>query len=615
MSILVGETRFDQILRLMGGRKPKSARVRAIQRRAGVPRSSELRRITQLRRRRWTDDEIEEAVEVLTETLKTPNGTMRLWPLQAMAIAEIVDNRGALLPIPAGDGKALISILTPTLLDDCERPLIIVPAHLREQTKRDVLPKMRKHWRIRDDIRVIGYSELSLAKNAEMLDELRPEYMALDECHYLKHTKSGRTRRVRRFMREHPDVVVAAMSGTITQRSLHDYSHIVEWTHGKEKSPLPTRHPDLCDWAQALDEHVPDEKRLMPGALQDLCEGEESARDGFKRRLVETPGIVFGDSSKVTSSLVIRKLDWKAPLKAQDALKKLRQDWEDPNGDAVMEAIDLWRKARQLSLGFWLKWDPPAPRDWLDARKDWNTYVRDTLNHNQRGLDTPLQVYRERAAEHGMPRKPPKPQTDDVEAKAKHEAAVKAWRADVDAWEAKQDPEHCEWCRWRAIRDTFKPNTVAEWLDERMAERCADWAQKEKGIVWVENPAFGEKIAEIAGIPYFGASDERILDYDGSGIVASLRAHGTGRNLQDRWHKMLFTSPPSSAHAVEQALARCHRAGQPADEVEAYFVLGEEEQIASLHSARSQAEYVRQTIGTRQRLLYATYDFDVEEVS
>ena len=615
--------RIDAVVQLIASGRPK---VTQRYRRRGVPRSLELRRINGLARRSWTKDEIDEAVEVLTEELRTPNGNMRLWPLQAQAIAEVVDNRGALLPVPAGDGKALISLLSPTLLD-ADRPLLLVPAHLREQTKRVVIPEMRRHWRIRDDIRVVGYSELSLAKNADMLERIDPGSIMSDEVHYLKHLKSGRTKRMKRFMKTNPEVVFAGMSGTITQRSLRDYAHIVEWTHGTLLSPLPVRYQDLQDWCSALDESVKEESRLEPGALMLFAEGEETAAQGFRRRLVETPGIVFGDSTSVTTALSLCKKEWPAPPAALPHLTKLRDEWEDPNGDAVMEVLDIWRKGRQLSLGFWLRWDPAAPRDWLDARKAWGRKVRATLDNNRRGLDTPLQVFREQEREHGKPtwgqlHEPDAPETTDpavytswqnkcatikllnAERKAKHDDEVEEWKKTLN-------PGHCDWCAWLAIRDTFKPNSVAEWIDESIAEKCAQWAKTEKGIVWVENPVFGEKVAELAGAPYFGAGDERIMDWKGGPIVASLRAHGTGRNLQDRWHKMLFTSTPSSNNDIEQGLARCHRAGQKSDEVEAYFVLGEDEQMASLRKAISQAHYVKATIGTKQRLLYGTYDFEI----
>ena len=313
--------RLDEVIKLIASGRP---RVTQKARRRGVPRSAELRRITKLPRRSWTADEIEEAVEVLTEALRTPKGNMRLWPLQAMAIAEVVDNRGGLLPVPAGDGKALISLLSPTLLDD-DRPLLLVPAHLREQTKRVVMPTMRRHWRIRDDIRVVGYSELSLAKNATMLEDYDPGCIMADEVHYLKHLKSGRTKRMKRFMKTNEGVPFAGMSGTITQRSLRDYAHILEWTHGCLGSPLPIRYQDLQDWCAALDESVRPGGRMDPGELMVFCEGEETAAQGFRRRLVQTPGIVFSDSTSVTSSLTLRKLDWPAPPAALPHLNKLRR--------------------------------------------------------------------------------------------------------------------------------------------------------------------------------------------------------------------------------------------------------------------------------------------------
>ena len=64
-------------------------------------------------------------------------------------------------------------------------------------------------------------------------------------------------------------LVLYALSGTITKRSLHDFAHILEWCLGKRRMPLPSTQRDLEDWARAID--VDKERdfrpRMLPGAL------------------------------------------------------------------------------------------------------------------------------------------------------------------------------------------------------------------------------------------------------------------------------------------------------------------------------------------------------------
>jgi hypothetical protein len=259
-------------------------------------------------------------------------------------------------------------------------------------------------------------------------------------------------------------------------------------------------------------------------------------------------------------------------------IAKLRRDWETPNGDLIVEAVEVWRHARELALGMWLKWDPPAPRDWMEARKAWNQYVRETLKNNKRHLDTPLQVWNE-CAEAPVP--------------------LKAW----------QD--------WKKIKDSFDPNTVPVWESDYLIHDAAKWLHDKEnggGIAWVEQIAVGERLAQVAGVPYFGGGEKasrEILDAQGP-IVASIAAHSTGKNLV-QWSRNLITCPPTSGKTWEQCLARTHRQGQTADEVEAWVYQHTDEFRAAMSQAVRDAKYQLDTLGGAQRLLYADVTFDIEE--
>lgn len=535
--------------------------------RAVVQRSQEFQRIAALPRRQWqTEPWLSNVVEIINDALRLPAAELGLWPIQCAALHDAVVEGGAFLPIGVGQGKAFISILAPVAMD-AERPVLFVPADLRDQTREHVLPLMRKHFRLHPRLRVIGYSELSLAKNAEMLEDLKPDLIVLDEVHSVKNKGAGRTRRLVRYFREHPETKCVAMSGTVSNRSIKDFAHIAEWCL-KTRSPVPRAWQELSDWADAIDEGVDEDKRVAPGALEAFCHENENVRQGFRRRLVETPGVVASAEHDLGVSLRVRRYLIEVPAAVREALSKLRNTWETPNGDIVTEAVDLWRHAREIALGFWYRWEPPAPRDWMNARREWKAYVREKLKHSKT-LDTELQVWN-------------------------------------DCERMQEAPD--EWHAWVKVRDSFKPNSIAEWIDDFALRACAEWI-RDGGIVWTSHRAFGERLAKprfSQGLySYFGAgTSKELLDYNLSRVALSISSHGQGKNLE-RYSRNLIVAPPSSGKTWEQVIGRTHREGQEADEVEVDVFLHAPELEDSFAQARADAVYLEDALGNRQKLNYA----------
>jgi hypothetical protein len=301
-------------------------------------------------------------------------------------------------------------------------------------------------------------------------------------------------------------------------------------------------------------------------------------------------------------------------------LAQLNLTWETPNGDLITEAVDLWRHARELACGFWYKWTPAAPPEWIDVRKVWKRYVRNTLKFNRRQLDTELQVWNESAKKHKRPSAPRLREIDE-EWTAKQVEGVRVanavkltdYEAELAAWRSRFNPKHCEWCGWLAIRDIYKINTVAEWVDDFAINDSAQWLRDVGGIVWTEHSAWGARLSEVSGFPYFGGgrkASREILECTGPMIV-SIKAHGEGKNLQHHHHDNLIATPQSSGKAMEQLLGRTHREGQKAPEVTAEIYMHSQEQIASVRKAFSDAQYLEHTLGSRQKLLYADKNFDL----
>lgn len=542
-----------------------------------VEDSLEFRRIAALPRRVWDDAGLTALAERLTAAYKTPTGTMTLRPVQALALHDIAYGNGLLGPIRVGGGKTLISLLAP-LVTDARRPVLLLPAGLRQKTERDratLLP----HWRIPRHMQLLSYEGLGRVSGAGELDRISPDLIVMDECHRAKNLRAGVTRRLARYLREHPDVRVVAISGTVIKHSLKDFAHIARWAL-REMAPVPDeRYVD--EWADALDEQVNPLRRLDPGPLVTLArptdEGDPTtrARLGFQRRLTETPGVVKyeGGADTCDASIYIRAVPYDVSQVTEDNFQKLRSAWLTPDDWPISEAIVHWRHARELALGFHGVWDPRPPDEWMVPRKGWASFVRRVIS-NSRHLDTELQVVN----------------------------AVRAGELDPAPYND-----------WSRVRASFVPHPKDVWHDDAALEACIAWMHdcgRNGGIVWCEHKFFAKELARRTKAKYYGAGGltkhgEYIEDADPrTCIIASIAANGTGKNLQ-RFSRNLFTAPPMGADACEQTIGRTHRSGQEADEVTCDFLMGCWEHWDGWAKARADARMAADMLGQSQKILLA----------
>src|SRR5665213_22043 len=206
--------------------------------------TSELKRILDLPRRAPV---IAPAlVDEMTNLLRTPNGTMRLKPLQALALYEMMQCQGAFLPLDVGEGKTLISLLAPYVLD-AKQPIMLLPAHLIQKTHREQ-EALSKHWRIPNNIRLMSYQILGLVQSADELEIYRPDLIVFDESQKAKNRSAAVVRRLCRYMDAHPETKCVAMTGTIMRKSLRDFAHILRWCL-KMGAPVPLTDGELDEWA------------------------------------------------------------------------------------------------------------------------------------------------------------------------------------------------------------------------------------------------------------------------------------------------------------------------------------------------------------------------------
>jgi hypothetical protein len=546
-----------------------------------VRHTDDLDRILALPRRNQTALEFGESIkDRLTALLKTPHGTQSLRAVQAAALYEIGTHGGLFGPIPVGHGKTLISLMAPYVLD-AVKPLLVLPAALLKKTRNE-MAKYAEHWKV-PTIQMISYELLGRVNYSTFLAEQNPDLIIFDEVHRAKNKKAAVTRRLIRYLRSAPHTKVVALSGTIMRKSLLDFGHILRWCL-KDKAPIPSTDHELEEWAQALDERVEEYERAELGALKAFSNGVDdidAVRRGFKERLVSTPGVVavgVGEDDLVECSLRVSALKYSVSDTTESHFSKLRNDMLTPDDWQLMQAVDVWRHARELALGLHYVWDPRPPDPWRNARRDWNAFVRETLSKS-RTLDSELQVVQ----------------------------ACDSGRLPNEALEA-----------WRAIRDTFTPNVKAIWHDASALRVCLDW-MKEPGIVWTEHDLFARRLAELSGCKYYGAkglTDRGEFIDDASPLqaaIVSIDANKEGRNLQHKWYRNLVTAPPEGADVWQQMLGRTHRPGQIADEVEVDVLLGCKEHANAWRRALSAAEAIRDTTGAESKLLLADTDWPSED--
>lgn len=554
----------------------------------GVQFTRELQRVVNLPRRIWTEESAGQLAKELTAAIRKPGGTMSLRPIQAQGLFELAELGGLFAPIRVGGGKTLLAALA-AFVTGSRRPLLLTKANLIEKTKREN-NELRKHWPAPNFLRMMSYELLGRVQSAGMLEQYAPDLIIPDEVHKLKNPKAAVTKRVKRYIEAHPDTKMAAMSGSITKRSLKDFAHILEWCLGAMKIPLPSNFRELEEWASALDEKTTEGSKMDPGALVLLIgDGPRTGdlvsdvRTAYGKRLVQTPGVVSSTEKGISCSLSIEAKEIAVRPTTDAAFELLRTAWTTPDDHWITDPLAYWRHARELALGFYYRWNPRPPDAWIEARKSWSRSMREILSNNRRELDSELQV------------------TQAVD-KGHYPSAEKALTD------------------WRAIRGTFEPNTEAVWFDDSVLKACSVWAIQAPGIIWTEHTAFALELARLSRLDYYGkqglnARGQPIEAHNPrESLIASIHSNGEGRNLQN-WNRNLIVSCPPNGPQWEQVLGRTHRDGQEADEVTFDVIVTALEHVSAFYQAIADARFEQSITPQEQKLLYADIVFpDPDEI-
>jgi len=592
--------------------------------RKGPGSSKDLARIVALPRRVQPNaTEMEALAEKWTAHLSRREGTMTLRPIQAVALEEALAAGGLMGLLGVGWGKTILSLLLPTVWGASVSALLI-PPNLKTKLFELEYPQLARHWKLpnlvghplqfpdsKGVLHVVTYSDLSSSKRADILERLQPDAVICDEAHSLRYASAARTKRFKRYFRmaraksrsASQDVVegnsgvlrdgfdpgnqsasrrgggvkLAVLSGTLTSRGINDYAHLSALALGAG-SPLPLDWHTLQEWSFTLDPGV---LPAAPGELRRLCSAGEDVRSGFKRRVIETPGVVATADNDPGMSLVFSRAELTAPSSVLKALQHVRDTWERPDGEVLRQAVEVYAVTRQLSCGFYYRRTFPhgEPKEliseWLQARREYFSEVREELKLSRPGLDSPLLLW--------------------------NAAAQGEWKSEC-------------WERWSKLRNRVKPEKETVWVDRFLVEAAIEWAAEKPGILWVEAEAVKAafEIAQGAGIPVYtgGKEDESalIMETGKRSVVAGIKAFGTGVNLQ-MFNRVLVTTCPASGALLEQVIGRSHRPGQEADEVQVDFYLHTPELCAAMAEAKSKAAYIEETTGNRQKLNLGTWLF------
>lgn len=473
---------------------------------------------------------------------------------------------------------------------------------------------------------VMPYSLLRTEDTSELLEIVKPEEITLDEADELANRSAAQTKRLFRYVREHRPYGVA-VSGTTTSKSIIDYWHIISWCLGRF-SPLPLDRQVAEVWSGIVDaEAAPSIKQALP--IQPLVEWarREFPREAFsldvtgyrkayRIRLATAPGVVTTGAAGIPTKLRIENRPVAAPetRPGWDDLAKLVEavdvDYLTPNGDRLEHAMLKYKWLHELSAGFYYELTWPSPEEYAHrkhistatardilaraqahhaARQDYAAELRPWLEHHHRvGLDTPRLVGLSIARDG-----------------ARHvpEVLVRLWGvAKALDFEGRPDRDSA------AVRVCdYKVDHAIQWAE----------GHRDQAIVWYYHDELGlwlvEQLAAAGFRPLHcpaGREPSKTIRQTTSAqrlVVASIRGHGRGKNLQHFKHQLVVQMPRSAKH-LEQLLGRVHRQGQDRDTIIVDTCLTTAFDRQYLSAALNDALYIHQTTGSYQKAVTAVFD-------
>ena len=643
--------------------------------RLDIPSVAEIVRITSLSTERLlTPEEVEHISrqEVLASAFDGPE-KFRLSESQARTLFWFDLLGGAFCAIGVGKGKTLITIMAAerAFRAGIQRMVLVMPPGACHQFSVQGLPFARKRVPVTVPFHFIGgrsaaeRRKLSRSKKigcyvmassqfsttdtrsvddqVGVLDAIDPQLFIIDEVHEFKRKGTARTDRLMDFIEQKSPAGVV-LSGTITNKSIEDYHHLIRWCLGKS-SPLPMSRQMAQQWGQIIDAEA-DPTPSMTGPLRPLIDWarmwfrEETFSDdkvGFRRayrlRLTSAPGVIASGDEDLGTSLVIKTEPVAKPEEAtgwaqlQEHIKEVEELWLTPSGDEIEHAFHTYKWMHELSAGFYnlLTWPETSEmvrrkgvsaetaeqvlvgaKAHHEARQQYARKLRDWLDkYGRAGLDTPMLVG---AAMH-------RNGWEDV------------GRELYDVWKYSKDLEEDATPPWNKPGAVLERDSHAVQVCDYKVRAAIEWAEEitnrreNKGkygaIIWYHHIEVGEwleKLARAARLNYLHApagpvANKALADLSNGNkvVLASISAHGQAKELQHFQHQYVLQWP-RSAKTAEQMLGRCHRRGQQADELVVVKNDTIDWDIWNFATSLNNALYIQQTLGNDQKMIYCGYD-------
>lgn len=584
----------------------------------------------------------------------------RLLPKQIEAVLEYELTGGLVAPLGVGSGKTLVTLMVANKAyqKGLRKMLLLVPSQVLAQLVHADIRWARARVAINYPIHVMGgrsaperrsltrsgkpglyilpYSLLSVKDTDEMLQGIAPQVIIADEGHNLSNRNSARSRRLMKFVEQHkPEGGV--LSGTLTAKSPKDFAHLSQWSLGKN-NPLPNAKSLADEWASVIDAEASDSVAgntsrtgpLMPLVAwakkhfpeETFTDNVSGFRKAFRLRFNSAPGVVASGDLDIGTSLILHnhripENKYRAAHgwdRLEELIEQVNESWLTPNGDEIEHAIHTWKWLNELTSGFYNELVWPVPQQYIEHRpgmsesraedllerakihhaagQEYSRALRQFLQKGGKpGIDTPMLVghsmyqHQDRYVPHELYRLWVEHRELDFEGR----------------------PERTR----RAVRVcSFKVDLAVQW--------ALSLPKRKGAILWVTHQEMGRWLrdamreAGMEDVLYCPAGDRynmAIIDPANANkkIIASIPAHGTGKNLQ-HFQEQFFVQWPRQARAAEQVLGRLHRQGQRADEIVANTNMSLEFDDLNFAACVNDALYIHQTTGNKQKLVYASYD-------
>jgi hypothetical protein len=274
-------------------------------------------------------------------------------------------------------------------------------------------------------------------------------------------------------------------------------------------------------------------------------------------------------------------IDVEIPENLKALMGRVRETWEI-DGNEMDYAVEIISVLRQVVCGFYYKemW-PGGEKDWdyVEARREWFFEVRKKLKNARPNMDSYALVLE--AAEKYFQWK------QNGGRRPKYSWASSTYEAWREQYKAKKPPPK------KAI-----------WLDDYLIRLAESWTkQNKKSIIWYYHDALGSRLEKTLKLPRYGPGKDASQAKEPN-IICSIKAQGTGKNLQYCYSKNLILNLPPNGQTLHQLISRTHRVGQEDDFVTLDYP-GHDLSESALEQAYLDSNYQQTRTTIKQKLILA----------